>query len=186
MDLHVSHFFHSNHHSQDNCGTIIIGDDADNDTNTSTSPQFTSQSEEQLFITGRRMIQATQEALDAAISTVHDGSCLTSIGSAITSVCDAYGYSSVEKYRGQGIGEDFHCAPFVKHFRNEDYLTLKEGMVFTIEPMVTEGRQDCVEWASDGWTVVTRDGGRAAQFEHMVAVTSDGAEILTLPTPMDE
>jgi methionyl aminopeptidase len=54
-------------------------------------------------------------------------------------------------------------------------------MVFTIEPMLVEGDGDCVEWQSDGWTVVTRDGGRAAQFEHMVCITEDGVEILTLP-----
>lgn len=159
----------------DNCGSIIVGD---NDPNLS----FSSKEEELLFITGRRLIQATKEALSAAISTCHDGSCLTEVGDAISSVADAYGYATVEKYRGHGIGRDFHCPPFVKHYRNEDYLTLREGMVFTIEPMITEGRQDCCEWKEDGWTVVTKDGGRAAQFEHMVAITSDGAEILTLPT----
>ena len=162
----------------DNCGSILIGD---NDPNLN----FTSETEEILFVTGRRLIRATQEALDAAISTCHDGSCLTEIGEAISCVSDAYGYSSVEKYRGHGVGRDFHCPPFVKHYRNDDYLTLKEGMVFTIEPMITEARQDCVEWASDGWTVVTKDGGRSAQFEHMVAITSDGAEVLTLPTPTE-
>lgn len=159
----------------DNCGSIIVGDD---DPNLS----FSSREEELLFITGRRLIQATREALDAAISTCRDGSCLTEVGDAISSVADAYGYASVEKYRGHGVGRDFHCPPFVKHYRNEDYLTLREGMVFTIEPMITEGRQDCCEWKEDGWTVVTKDGGRAAQFEHMVAITNDGAEILTLPT----
>ena len=159
----------------DNCGSVIIGE-------TDPDLQFSTATEEQLFITGRRLIQATQEALDAAISTCRDGSCLTEVGAAISYVADAYGYSSVEKYRGHGVGRDFHCPPFVKHYRNDDYLTLKEGMVFTIEPMITEARQDCVEW-SDDWTVVTKDGGRAAQFEHMVAITSDGAEVLTLPTP---
>jgi methionyl aminopeptidase len=159
----------------DNCGSIVIGD---NDPNLS----FSSREEELLFITGRRLIQATKEALDAAISTCRDGSCLTEVGDAISSVTDAYGYATVEKYRGHGVGRDFHCPPFVKQYRNTDYFTLKEGMVFTIEPMITEGRQDCCEWKEDGWTVVTKDGGRAAQFEHMVAITSDGAEILTLPT----
>jgi len=159
----------------DNCGSIIIGNDPNLD--------FTSAAEEQLFVSGRRLTQAAQEALDAAISTCRDGSCLTEIGEAISCVADAYGYASVEKYRGHGVGRDFHCPPFVKHYRNNDYLTLKEGMVFTIEPMITEARQDCCEWESDGWTVVTKDGGRAAQFEHMVAITKDGAEVLTLPTP---
>jgi methionyl aminopeptidase len=160
----------------DNCGSIIIGE-------TDADLEFKSGVEEELFFTGRRLINATQEALDAAISTCREGSCLTEVGAAISSVADAYGYASVEKYRGHGVGRDFHCPPFVKHYTNDDYLTLKEGMVFTIEPMLTEARQDCVEWESDGWTVVTKDGGRAAQFEHMVAITEDGAEILTLPTP---
>lgn len=159
----------------DNCGSILIGDDE--------TLEFASKTEEQLFISGRRLIQATQEALDAAISTCRDGSCLSEIGEAISLVTEAYGYDSVEKYRGHGVGREFHCPPFVKHYKNSDYLRLVEGMVFTIEPMITEGRQDCVEWQSDGWTVVTKDGGRAAQFEHMVAITKDGAEILTLPTP---
>lgn len=171
-------FYYLGTRTGDNCGSITIGEN-DPDLN------FTSDAEEELFITSRRLINATQEALNAAISTCRDGSCLTKVGAAISSVTDAYGYSSVEKYRGHGVGRDFHCPPFVKHYRNDDYLILKEGMVFTIEPMLTEARQDCVEWESDGWTVVTRDGGRSAQFEHMVAITEDGAEVLTLPTPKE-
>lgn len=159
----------------DNCGSIIVGD-------CDREMRFSNKLEELLFISGRRLIQATQEALDAAIATCHDGSCLSECGEAISLVAEAYGYSSVEKYRGHGIGRDFHCPPFVKHYRNDDYFKLGEGMVFTIEPMLTEGEQDCLEWKSDGWTVVTRDGGRSAQFEHMVAITNDGADILTLPT----
>ena len=134
-----------------------------------------------VFINGQRLILACQEALDMAISTCSNGSCLTEVGSAISAVSEAYGYDSVKKYRGHGIGRDFHCPPFVKHYRNDDYLELKEGMVFTIEPMLTEGHGDCVEWESDNWTVVTLDGGLSAQFEHMVAITSDGVEILTCP-----
>ncbi len=142
---------------------------------------FQNESEELLFITGRRLIQASQEALDMAIQTCSDGSCLTEIGAAVAAVAEAYGYDSVQKYRGHGIGRHFHCQPFVSHYRNQEYLQLKPGMVFTIEPMLTEGKADCIEWQSDGWTVVTKDGGRAAQFEHMIAITSNGAEILTLP-----
>lgn len=170
----VSCFFEGFH--GDNCGTVLIGDEG------GTRVDFDSDSQELLFISGRRLIQATKEALDTAIQTCHPGSCLTEVGYAINAVTDAYGYSSVEKYRGHGIGRDFHCPPFVKHYRNNDAFRLEEGMVFTIEPMVTEGRSDCSEWQSDGWTVVTRDGGRAAQFEHMVAITGDGVEVLTLPS----
>ena len=67
-----------------------------------------------------------------------------------------------------------------RFFRNDDRLELQSGMVFTIEPMITEGKQDCEEW-DDDWTVVTKDGGRAAQFEHTVLITDNGVEILTLP-----
>ncbi len=182
----VSLFFHGYH--GDNCATVLVGDEnnmvkgVDGSNGGEEVLSFQSKAEEELFITGRRLIQATQEALDMAISTCRSGSCLTEIGAAVTAVSEAYGYDSVEKYRGHGIGRHFHCPPFVKHYRNHDYLELHEGMVFTIEPMLTEGRADCVEWESDGWTVVTRDGGRAAQFEHMVAITSDGTEILTLPS----
>jgi methionyl aminopeptidase len=160
----------------DNCGTVLIGDEGGK------REKFDNDSQELLFITGRRLIRAAKEALDTAIETCQPGSCLTEVGNAIHAVTDAYGYASVEKYRGHGIGRDFHCPPFVKHYRNNDAFILEEGMVFTIEPMITEGRSDCAEWQSDGWTVVTRDGGRAAQFEHMVAITDTGAEVLTLPS----
>jgi len=88
-------------------------------------------------------------------------------------------------YSSRSIGsstliEEFHCAPFIRHYRNNDRLEMKPGMVFTIEPMLTEGDPDCIEWTCDGWTVVTRDGGRAAQFEHMVLITDNGCEVLTL------
>ena len=106
--------------------------------------------------------------------------CTTGIGESISHVADAYGYGSVERYRGHGVGEEFHCAPFIRHYRNNDRLEMKPGMVFTIEPMLTEGDPDCIEWTCDGWTVVTRDRGRAAQFEHMVLITDDGCEVLTL------
>lgn len=180
----VSLFFNGYH--GDNCATVLVGDEQPNhgddcDKSEEGVLSFTSKEEELLFITGRRLIQAAQESLDMAILTCDQGSCLTDIGAAVAAVADAYGYDSVQKYKGHGIGKYFHCPPFVAHYRNDDYLELQEGMVFTIEPMITEGKADCVEWASDGWTVVTNDGGRAAQFEHMIAITSDGAEVLTLP-----
>lgn len=184
----------------DNCATVLVGDyedleGADEEAGDETflhhgalrhksmrrKENFASKEEEALFISGRRLIQAAQESLEAGVATCKPGSCLSDIGSAISSVVEAYGYDSVQKYRGHGIGSDFHCPPFIKHYRNDDRLELQPGMVFTIEPMVTEGNEACLEWSSDGWTVVTKDGGRAAQFEHMVAITEDGCEILTLP-----
>ena len=184
--------FYKGYHG-DNCATVLVGDEGSHRINEATGTgttgtdmendlSFQSKEEELLFITGRRLIQAAQESLDMAILTCDQGSCLTDIGAAVAAVADAYGYDSVQKYKGHGIGKHFHCPPYVCHYRNQDYLELQEGMVFTIEPMITEGKADCVEWASDGWTVVTTDGGRAAQFEHMIAITSDGAEVLTVPS----
>jgi len=100
-------------------------------------------------------------------------------------VADAYGFESVEKFCGHGVGRQFHMAPYVQHFRNRDRVVLEEGMVFTIEPMLCEGSAACDVLASDGWTVVTRDGKRAAQYEHMVAITADGCEVLTAGNSMD-
>ena len=84
-------------------------------------------------------------------------------------VAERNGYQSVRKYRGHGISHEFHCSPFVKHYRNNDRLQLQEGMIFTIEPMLVMGRQECTEW-SDEWTVLTLDGTLAAQFEHTILV----------------
>jgi len=202
----VSCFYQGVH--GDNCATVIVGDvaehyDHQHKTNNNNNnmdghaviptqsflvsdwrcipykQQFTSTDEELLFITARRLSMATYQALYAAISTCHPGSCLTDIGHAIAIVAEAYGYDSVRKYRGHGIAREFHIPPFVKHYRNRDYLELQPGMVFTIEPMITEGHWDCDEWESDQWTVVTCDGGRAAQFEHMVLITDNGVDILT-------
>ncbi|KAL7566217.1 hypothetical protein ACA910_011287 [Epithemia clementina (nom. ined.)] len=136
--------------------------------------------EEEHFQMSRRLSRAAREALYAAVQVCRPGACLTEIGSAVHDVADRYGYASVEKYRGHGIAHEFHCAPFVKHFRNRDVLTLEPGMIFTIEPMLVAGQQDCMEW-DDNWTVVTRDGSLAAQFEHTILITEDSPEILTLP-----
>ena len=181
----------------DNCATIIVGDqdesrgeEDERDANCYTKygrgspPQrtmFHSPIEKQRFITARRLVQAAYECRHEGIMACsRKAACLSDIGLAIHAVADAYGYDTVKHYRGHGIGTDFHCAPFVKHFRNDDRLELQSGMVFTIEPMITEGKQDCEEW-DDDWTVVTKDGGRAAQFEHTVLITDNGVEIFTLP-----
>lgn len=187
----------------DNCATIIVGDHNDDDDdggdegNVSTvdsthddvetdwrgvpvRTQFDNPAQEAHFLVARQLVKATREALYAAIATCRPGSCLSQVGGAIDDVAEAHGYQSVRKYRGHGISHEFHCAPFVKHYRNSDRLELEEGMIFTIEPMLVTGRQECYEW-SDDWTVVTLDGSLAAQFEHTILITSDGAEILTLP-----
>jgi len=131
-------------------------------------------------ISSRRLVRAARESLIAGVDACRPGACLTEIGAAIHAVSDAYGYGTVRKYRGHGISEDFHISPFVKHYRNSDRAQLRPGMIFTIEPMLTEGNYECEEW-DDDWTVVTLDGGMAAQFEHTVLITEEGVRILTLP-----
>ena len=159
----------------DNCATVIVGDEkklGDVCANKDDGSEKDELHEE------RRLVKATQEALQAAIAACKPGGCLSHIGHAVSSVADAYGYSSVRDYRGHGINETFHCPPYVKHYRNDDELELIPGMVFTIEPMLVQKSPGVQEW-DDGWTVVARDGGLAAQFEHMVWFTEDGVQILT-------
>ena len=156
VSFDVSCFFGGVH--GDNCGTVCVGevDDA-----------------------GVRLVNAAKEALDAGVAAAGPGRCLTEVGAAIHDVCDNYGYDSVRKYCGHGVFEDFHTEPYVKHFRNRDTLRLLPGMIFTIEPMVTEGSQSSITW-KDNWTAATVDGGRAAQFEHTILITETGVEILTV------
>lgn len=195
----------------DNCATVIVGDleegyDVNNNNNaavadnnksqkgsiTTSTPiardwfippyktQFASDEERERIVTARRLVQAALDARDEGVAVCKPGACLSDIGAAIHAVSDAYGYDTVRHYRGHGIAEEFHRAPFVKHFRNNDRMELLPGMIFTIEPMITEGKAECYEW-SDNWTVVTRDGGRCAQFEHTVLITDEGVEVLNLP-----
>lgn len=181
----------------DNCATVIVGDveedgdgvGADNDPpkdwrGVPQKTTFANDEEQELFVTGRRLVQAALESLNEGVAVCKPGACLSEIGKAIHAVADAYGYDTVRTYRGHGISDEFHCSPFVKHYRNSDALLLEPGMIFTIEPMLTEGNSDCYEW-NDAWTVATVDGGRSAQFEHTVLITDDGVEILTLPEDGD-
>jgi len=174
----------------DNCATVIVGDQQELDVVGTDwrgvpylepgSSKFSSVEEEAMVRASRRLVHATRESMMAAIHCIGPGKCLSHIGAAIQDVADAYGYSTVEKYRGHGISSEFHIAPFVKHFRNNDKLQLVPGMIFTIEPMLVEGDGECFEW-SDQWTVASVDGGMAAQFEHTILITDDGVEILTIP-----
>ncbi|MFZ3001219.1 MAG: type I methionyl aminopeptidase [Undibacterium umbellatum] len=128
----------------------------------------------------KRLVQVTYEALWKGIKAVRPGARLGDIGHAIESHARKSGYSVVREYCGHGIGREMHEPPEVLHWgRPRTGLTLKEGMVFTIEPMINQGRHD-VETEDDGWTVVTIDGKLSAQFEHTVAVTKTGVQVLTL------
>lgn len=128
----------------------------------------------------RRLVRTTQEAMWRGIRAVTPGAQLGDIGHAIERHASRAGYSVVREYCGHGIGRDMHEAPQVLHFGKPGTgLTLREGMVFTIEPMLNQGRRT-VHTEDDGWTVVTTDGKLSAQFEHTVAVTRTGVRVLTL------
>ncbi len=128
----------------------------------------------------RRLVQTTYEAMWKGIRAVRPGATLGDVGHAIERHATRRGYSIVRDFCGHGIGREMHEAPQVLHFgRPGAGLTLREGMVFTIEPMLNQGRRT-IRTEDDGWTVVTADGKLSAQFEHTVAVTRDGVRILTL------
>ena len=130
----------------------------------------------------KRLVRVTQEAMWKGIRQVRPGARLGDIGAAIEKHAKANGYSVVRDYCGHGIGREMHEAPDVLHFgRPGTGAVLREGMTFTIEPMINQGTRK-VSTSDDGWTVVTDDGKLSAQFEHTVAVTKTGVEVLTLRT----
>ncbi|MBI1362997.1 MAG: type I methionyl aminopeptidase [Proteobacteria bacterium] len=129
----------------------------------------------------RKLVDVTYEAMMAGIKTVKSGSYLSDIGKAIEAVARKHGYGIVEDFCGHGIGRIFHEDPQVLHYDAGDSrfdMRLKKGMTFTIEPMINIGSPG-TEVLDDGWTAVTVDGKLSAQFEHTIAVTDNGYEILT-------
>lgn len=127
----------------------------------------------------QRLLDVTQASLHAGIVAAQNGGHLYDIGAAIQEYVEGQGMSVVREWGGHGIGRQLHEPPSVSHTRMpEPGPLLLPGMVFTIEPMINLGRP---EWKllDDGWTVVTADGSLSAQFEHTVAITRNGAEILT-------
>jgi methionyl aminopeptidase len=127
----------------------------------------------------RRLVNTTYEAMRAGIRQVRPGATLGDVGHAIQSVAQREKFSIVREYCGHGIGQIYHEDLQVLHYGNPgEGLRLKPGMVFTIEPMLNAGKRETQE-LDDGWTVVTRDHSLSAQWEHMVAVTDDGFEVLT-------
>ncbi|WP_442678451.1 type I methionyl aminopeptidase [Sphingomonas sp. ASY06-1R] len=128
----------------------------------------------------RRLVRVAQEAMWKGIKQVRPGAHLGDIGYAIERHAKQNGYSVVREYGGHGIGREMHEEPSILNFgRPGTGLKLREGMTFTIEPMINQGSR-MVATEDDGWTVVTKDRRLSAQFEHTVAVTSDGVEVLTL------
>jgi len=139
-----------------------------------------------MFYVGRpkilatRLIETTFEAMWRGIEAVRPGATLGDVGHAIQTHAEAQGFSVVRDFCGHGLGRVFHEAPSVLHFGDPgDGLVLREGMFFTIEPMINAGRYP-VKILEDGWTAVTRDRSLSAQFEHSIGVTADGHEVFTL------
>ncbi len=126
------------------------------------------------------LIERTRESLNRGMMVIAPGREVNVIGRAIESYAKRYGYGVVRDFTGHGIGEAFHSGLIIPHYDTKQYRDVMEvGMVFTIEPMLTLGTHQWDMW-NDGWTVTTKDKSITAQFEHTIAVTEDGYDILTL------
>jgi methionyl aminopeptidase len=128
-----------------------------------------------------RLIDVTRRSLEAAIDQVMEGHRLGDVGAAVEGIAEQAGFSVVREYVGHGIGTAMHEDPQVPNYGPAGRgLKLKEGHVLAIEPMVNAGTA-ATRLLDDGWTVVTADGRRSAHFEHTIAVTDHGPEVLTVP-----
>ena len=129
--------------------------------------------------TSARLVQVTRECLELGIAAVRPGVQVRSIGAAIQQHAEAHGFGVIRDFVGHGIGEEFHGGLQIPHY-DDGHSTqlLATGMTFTIEPMISVGDWHLTMW-DDGWTAVTADLSRTAQFEHMMVVTDDGVEVLT-------
>lgn len=131
-------------------------------------------------VKAKRLMDVTYQCLMDSIAIVKPGIKLGDIGHVIQTLAEAERFSVVRDFCGHGIGKEFHEPPSVLHYGQPDTgIELQEGMIFTIEPMINEGKPD-MKILGDGWTAVTRDRKLSAQFEHTIGVTADGVEIFTL------
>ncbi|MFC4892189.1 type I methionyl aminopeptidase [Pseudofrancisella aestuarii] len=131
-------------------------------------------------IMAEKLVKVTHECLWKGIEIVKPGAHFGDIGAVIEKHAKQFGYSIVEAFCGHGIGKDFHEAPHVMHSGEAGTgAEIKEGMIFTIEPMINIGKK-AVSILKDGWTAVTKDRSLSAQWEHTILVTKDGYEVLTL------
>ena len=132
--------------------------------------------------TSQRLVRVTRECLELGIAAAKPGKAINEIGRAIQTHAEEQGFGVVRDFVGHGIGEQFHTDLQICHYYHPRLTdVLEPGMTFTIEPMITLGSWKAQLW-NDGWTAVTTDGGRTAQFEHTLVITDDGAEILTTPS----
>ena len=131
-------------------------------------------------IQAKRLCEITYQSMWKGIREVRPGARLGDIGFSIQQFAESHGFSIVREFCGHGIGKVFHEEPQVLHYGNKGTgLELKEGMTFTIEPMVNAGKKE-IRMMPDGWTVVTKDRSLSAQWEHTILVTEDGYEVLTV------
>src|SRR4051794_8382428 len=129
----------------------------------------------------RLLVERTRESLQRAIRAVKPGRRVNVVGRVIEAYAKRFGYGVVREFTGHGIGTAFHSGLIIPHYDDPRFDDeIRPGMTFTIEPMLNLGTHEWVMW-DDGWTVVTADGRRSAQFEHTLLVTADGAEVLTHP-----
>lgn len=129
----------------------------------------------------RRLLEVTEASLFAGIAQMVDGNRMGDLGNAVQATAEAAGFSIVREYVGHGIGRSMHEKPDVPNFGEAGSGTkLRDGYVFAVEPMVNVGSPD-TELLDDDWSVVTADGELSAHFEHTIAITPDGPQILTLP-----
>ena len=127
----------------------------------------------------RKLVEVTESTMEEGIAAAAPDGYFNDIGAAIQDMVEEYGYGIVREFCGHGIGRNFHEDPMVLHYRSKNRGDrIQEGMVFTIEPMLNIGAPG-VYVANDGWTVFTKDGSVSAQFEHTIAMTRNGPEVLT-------
>jgi methionyl aminopeptidase len=126
-----------------------------------------------------RLMQVTEQSLYAGIAQAKDGNRLGDISAAVQDMVEDAGYSVVRDFVGHGIGKNLHEDPQIPNFGKKGRgIELKSGMILSIEPMVNEGKYK-VQVLPDGWTVITKDGSLSAHFEHSVAITDNGPDILS-------
>jgi methionyl aminopeptidase len=131
-------------------------------------------------IKARKLVDVTYEAMMRGIAVVKPGLHIGAIGNAIQRYAESHRYSVVRDFCGHGVGQVFHDAPSILHYgKPEDGPVMREGMFFTVEPMINAGRYE-VKILSDGWTAVTKDRSLSGQFEHTIGVTAAGYEIFTI------
>ncbi|EIS55946.1 methionine aminopeptidase, type I [Yersinia pestis PY-64] len=130
-------------------------------------------------VRAKRLVDITYQSMVAGIKAVRPGATLGDIGASIQQLAEGAGFSVVREYCGHGVGQEYHTAPQVLHYGiAQTGMLLKPGMIFTIEPMINAGKA-ATSVLSDGWTVVTKDRSLSAQWEHTIAVTESGYDLLT-------